>query len=63
MHVTWARRAAADLGRSGIEANEKGDISAVQLLQQELGFFSLSELADMEIQAIGWANRIGEAAG
>lgn len=46
-----------------IEANEKGDISAVQLLQQELGFFSLSELADMEIQAIGWANRIGEAAG
>ena len=45
-----------------IEANEKGEITIIQSLLAELGFMSLSELADMEIQAIGWANRIGEAA-
>ncbi len=57
------------LGREGrlghelklIEANEKGEVTAVQSIITELGFLSLSELADIEIQAIGWANRIGEA--
>lgn len=44
-----------------IEANEKGEVSAVQSIITELGFLSLNELADIEIQAIGWANRIGEA--
>jgi len=44
-----------------VEANEKGEINAIQSLLTELGFLSLSELADIEIQAIGWANRIGEA--
>ena len=44
-----------------IEANEKGEVTAIQSLLTELGFLSLSELADMEMQAIGWANRIGEA--
>lgn len=45
-----------------IEANEKGEVAAIQLILTELGFLSLSELADIEIQAIAWANRIGEAA-
>jgi len=45
-----------------IEANEKGDIAVIQLILTELGFLSLSELADIEIQAIGWANRISEVA-
>lgn len=45
-----------------VEANEKGEITVTQSLLTELGFLSLSELADIEIQAIGWANRIGEAA-
>lgn len=45
-----------------IEANEKGEIAAIQSILSELGFLSLSELADIEIQAIEWANRIGEAA-
>jgi EAL and modified HD-GYP domain-containing signal transduction protein len=44
-----------------IEANEKGEVTAIQSLLAELGFLSLNELADIEIQAIGWANRIGEA--
>ena len=45
-----------------IEANEKGEIAAIQSILSGLGFLSLSELADIEIQAIEWANRIGEAA-
>lgn len=44
-----------------IEANEKGEVTAIQSILTELGFLSLNELADIEIQAIGWANRIGEA--
>ena len=44
-----------------IEANEKGEVVAIQSILTELGFLSLNELADIEIQAIGWANRIGEA--
>ncbi len=43
-----------------IEANEKGEITIIQSILNQLGFLSLSELADIEIQAIGWANRIGE---
>ena len=43
-----------------IEANEKGEVTAIQSILTELGFLSLNELADIEIQAIGWANRIGE---
>jgi len=43
-----------------IEANEKGEITMTQSILNELGFLSLSELADIEIQALGWANRIGE---
>ncbi|MBA3755213.1 MAG: HDOD domain-containing protein [Nitrosomonas sp.] len=43
-----------------IEANEQGEITTIQSILNELGFLSLSELADIEIQALGWANRIGE---
>ena len=44
-----------------VEANEKGEVTAIQSLLNGLGFLSLSELADIELQAIGWANRLGES--
>ena len=43
-----------------IEANEKGEIAVIQTILSQLGFLGLGELADMEMQSIGWANRIGE---
>lgn len=43
-----------------IEANEKGEITAIQSILNGLDFLSLSKLADIEIQAIGWTNRIGD---
>lgn len=45
-----------------VEENEKGNMATIQPIVKELGFLSLSELADIEMQAIGWANRIGEVA-
>ncbi len=45
-----------------IEANEKGDIAAIQLILEQLGFLSLSELSHMELEALGWTNRIGDVA-
>ena len=45
-----------------VEENEKGDMAKIQPIVDELGFLSLNELSDIEIQAIGWANRIGETA-
>ena len=44
-----------------VEANEKGEVAAIQSILNGLGFLSLSELADIELQAIGWANRLGES--
>jgi len=44
-----------------VEANEKGEVAAIQSILTDLGFLSLSELADIEMQAIAWANRIGES--
>jgi len=43
-----------------VEANEKNDIAAIQSILTELGFLNLNELAHIEIQAIEWANRMGE---
>lgn len=43
-----------------VEVNEKGEIAAIQSMLIELGFLRLSELADIEVQAVAWANRIGE---
>jgi c-di-GMP-related signal transduction protein len=45
-----------------IEANEKGEIDSVKSFLAELNFLSLSELTSLELEALGWANRIGEAA-
>lgn len=44
-----------------VEASENSEVESTQSILNELGFLSLSELANIEIQAIGWANRIGEA--
>lgn len=43
-----------------IEANEKGEIVSVKSILVELNFLSLSELTNLELEALGWANRIGE---
>lgn len=43
-----------------IEANEKGEIASVKSILVELNFLSLSELTSLELEALGWANRIGE---
>ncbi|SFP91161.1 EAL and modified HD-GYP domain-containing signal transduction protein [Nitrosomonas cryotolerans] len=45
-----------------IEANEKGDIAAIQVILEKLDFLSLSELSHMELEALGWTNRIGDVA-
>ena len=43
-----------------IEAKEKGEITSVHSILSELDFLSLNELSNIEIQAIGWANRLEE---
>lgn len=45
-----------------IEENERGEIASVKSILAELNFLSLSELTVLELEALGWANRIGEAA-
>lgn len=45
-----------------IEANEKGEIVSVKSILVDLNFLSLRELTSLELEALGWANRIGEAA-
>jgi c-di-GMP-related signal transduction protein len=45
-----------------VEANEQGEIASIQTILSELGFMTLSELTDVELEALGWANRLGEAA-
>ena len=46
-----------------VEANENSEVETMQSILTELGFLSLSELANIEMQAIGWANRMSEAVG
>lgn len=46
-----------------VEANENSEVETMQLILTELGFLSLSELTNIEMQAMGWANRMSEAAG
>lgn len=43
-----------------IEANEKGEVVSVKSILDELNFLSLKELTRLELEALGWANRIGE---
>ncbi len=45
-----------------VEANEKGEIASIQTILSELGFITLTELTDAELEALGWANRLGETA-
>lgn len=44
-----------------IEANEKGEVVSVKSILDELNFLSLKELTRLELEALGWANRIGDA--
>ena len=43
-----------------IEAYEENDVAAVQSMLAELGFLSLAKLITMELEALDWANKIGE---
>lgn len=45
-----------------VEASEASEPNTVQSLLGELGFLNQSELTDLELEALGWVNRIGEAA-
>lgn len=45
-----------------IEASETNKTETVKSLLSELGFLSQSKLTDLELEALGWVNRIGEAA-
>lgn len=45
-----------------IEASETNKTEMVKSLLGELGFLSQSKLTDLELEALGWVNRIGEAA-
>ncbi len=51
------------LGRSLklIEAKEKGEIASIEAILSDLGFLTLSELSEIETQAMGWVNRVDEA--
>ncbi|WP_295624226.1 EAL and HDOD domain-containing protein [uncultured Nitrosomonas sp.] len=43
-----------------IEAKEKGEITSIHSLLSELGFLSLDDFSDIEMQAIAWVNRAEE---
>lgn len=45
-----------------IEASEADERGVVTSLLSELGFLSQRKLADLELEALGWVSRIGEAA-
>jgi len=45
-----------------IEANETSELGIVKSLLSELGFLTQGKLTDLELEALGWVNRIGEAA-
>ena len=45
-----------------IEANEGGEVASIKSILTELNFLSLGELTNLELEALGWANRISEAA-
>lgn len=43
-----------------IEAKEKGETVSIQAIVSELGFLSMNEFTNIETQALGWVNRVGE---
>ncbi len=45
-----------------IEASEASQLETVQAILGELGFLNQSELTGLELEALGWVNRIGDAA-
>lgn len=45
-----------------IEANEKGEAETVQAMLTDMGFLSLGEFTNIELEALSWANRIGDVA-
>lgn len=54
-------------GRLGLElklaeANEAGNMDDAQAILDELNFLSLDELTQAELEALSWANRVGEMA-
>lgn len=46
-----------------VEANEKGDVVVVRNMLSKLGFLQLSTLIKLELEAVKWANQIGESSG
>ncbi len=44
-----------------IEAHEHGEFDRIQSMLNELGFLSMYELTQMELEASAWANQINEA--
>lgn len=44
-----------------VEANEKGDVIVVRNMLSKLGFLQLSTLIKLELEAVKWANQIGES--
>ncbi len=54
-------------GRLGLElklaeANEEGNMDEAQEILNELNFLSMDELTNAELEALSWANRVGEMA-
>ena len=45
-----------------IEANEKGEAETVQTMLTDMGFLSLGEFTNIELEALSWASRIGDTA-
>ena len=45
-----------------IEANEKGEAETVQTMLTDMGFLSLGEFTNIELEALSWANCIGDTA-
>jgi len=45
-----------------IEANESGEVQEIKSMLKELEFLNLTELTNLELESLGWVNRIGESA-
>jgi len=46
-----------------VEANETGRIDKILTIITELGYLSMNQFTQMQLEALAWANRIGETAG
>lgn len=43
-----------------VEANETGEIDKIMIIINELGYLSMNQFTQMQLEALAWANRIGE---